>query len=642
MSGSKHIIMSKRKSFPRHVKVPIDYRPIGQDRIGDITIREHQSDTNEFTRQWHQAEADGLVAVTSDGKLLGTHVSGFGDNYDLDDPVTLRTKSESRMCGGGSQPILMGRSATMLDFGQQQFTNIPGVGTEGLGYARWGRGNALPLAMYQASASLPYTASALDFLDRTFFGLGAKPVYVIARSSGGTVTHEEVDYRDAEVYLHERVLQLMSKLEQLTSEDTREDGVITPSPSDDQSSRVVSLPGLSGLSPSGERGEGLYRPKLIKHLEGMLAVANADLEAYYASRAKIDNLIQSNNIPFFLKRWIYDTVRLGICFPLVGLSRDKAGDWKPQIASLEMRDACVMRLEQRDPARQFRINNVYWCEKWRDIPNGVFSDGDAVTFPCINPEHPLKDINDIVNSNKRTRVAERPYWLCYPCYTPTPTKDYYPQLPWWSIFPSQVYQYAATMIYDKATAKQNSTMWGKILFINTAYLAQIFAQAGEEGKTAEGQAKIRKSIYDSVENFLKRRDNNGKLLVMDSYPSADEKQMIDSVRIVDVPRNDDVKASASEIAEICSLVSFSLGVNMDLVGSRPWSTSSATGTAQRELHLLKNGQLSPDRVTFTDFFDHFVFPFNGIDPHFRMRLFYPTLTTLDNSKTGTVEQSDEL
>lgn len=635
--------MSKRKSTTRNVRVPIDYRPIGQGRTGDTSIREHQADTSEFTRQWNQAEADGLIAITPDGKILGTRESGFGDNYDLDDPVTMRTKSESRMCGS-SQPILMGKSATMLDFSQQQFTNIPGVGTEHLGYARWGRGNALPLAMYQASASLPYTASTLDFLDRTFFGLGAKPVYIISRSSGGTVTHEEVDYRDAEVYLHERCLQLISKLEQLTAEDATDDGVPTPSSSDQSSSESVNIPAIispSSILPHSEPSkQSVYRSKLIKHYEGMLDVANADLEAYYASRAKIDNLIQSNNIPFFLKRWVYDTVRLGICFPMVGLSRNKAGDWNPDIVSLEIRDASVMRLEQRDPQRQYRINNVYWCEKWRDMPNGVFSDGDAVTFPCINPEHPLQDISDIVNKNKRTRVAERPHWLCYPCYTPTPTRDYYPQLPWWSIFPSQVYQYAATMIYDKATAKQNSTMWGKILFINTAYLAQIFAQAGEKGKTAEGQAAIRKSIYDSVENFLKRRDNNGKLLVMDSYPSADEKQMIDSVRIVDVPRNDDVKASASEVAEICSLVSFSLGVNMDLVGSRPWSTSSATGTAQRELHLLKNGQLSPDRVTFTDFFDNFVFPFNGIDPHFRMRLFYPTLTTLDNSKTGTVEQSD--
>lgn len=630
--------MSKRKSTPRSVKVPIDYRPIGHGRTGDTTIRDHQADTAEFTRQFQQAEADGLVAITPNGKILGTHVSGFGDNYDLDDPVTARTKSESRMCGG-SQPILMGKSTTMLDFGQQQFTNIPGVGTENLGYARWGRGNALPLAMYQASASLPYTASTLDFLDRTFFGLGAKPVYIISRSSGGTVTHEEVDYRDAEVYLHERVLQLMSKLEQLTATEPQEDDVPTSTSSEQSPSRAVNIEAI--LSPSqSQPASETYRQKLIKHYEGMLGVANADLESYYTSRAKIDALVQSNNIPFFLKRWIYDTVRLGICFPVIGLSRNKAGDWNPDITNLEMRDASVMRLEQRDPNRSFRINNVYWCEKWRDTPNGVFSDGDAVTFPCINPEHPLQDINEIVNKNKRTRVAERPHWLCYPCYTPTPTKDYYPQLPWWSIFPSQVYQYAATMIYDKATAKQNSTMWGKILFINTAYLAQIFAQAGEKGKTAEGQAEIRKSIYDSVENFLKRRDNNGKLLVMDSYPSADEKQMIDSVRIVDVPRNDDVKASASEVAEICSLVSFSLGVNMDLVGSRPWSTSSATGTAQRELHLLKNGQLSPDRVTFTDFFDNFVFPFNEIDPHFRMRLFYPTLTTLDNSKTGTVEQSD--
>lgn len=184
-------------------------------------------------------------------------------------------------------------------------------------------------------------------------------------------------------------------------------------------------------------------------------------------------------------------------------------------------------------------------------------------------------------------------------------------------------------------------MWGKILFINISYLQQIFAQAGEEGKTKEGQKKIRQGIYKRVEDFLRRRDNNGKLLVMDSYPSSDEKQMIDSVRIVDVPApSTAASTSASEIAEIASLISYSFGVNMDLVGSRPGTSSSGSGTAQRELHLLKNGQLSSDRVGFTDFFNNFVFRFNGYDPRFVMTVPYPTLTTLDNSKTGIKVISD--
>lgn len=596
------------------------------------SIKQHQAEVKAFDKEVSSLMGNGFIPIRSDGRLLCLHETGLGDNVNFDDPVDVRRKSESRDCGDGRRGgTLMGNSATMLDYSQQSFNSVPeGVGKKGLGYAKWGPGNALPNHIFKSSAALPYTASVLDYLDRTLFGLGAKVVYVISRYSGGTVTHEEVDYKDAAVYLKERVIQLISKLDALVpEEDSESDG----SAKEDGSVLDILGKGTEPKKPS-------YKSRLIAHIEKQLDEANAELEAYYVGRAKIDAMLLRNNLSFFLKRWVADTVRLGICFPIIKLSATPAGKWQPEATHFYMRDASVMRLEQRDPDDAFRISNVYYSERWRDNANDGLQSSDYIAYPCINPEHPLTELKRIVASNQRTRVGERPYEVCYPSYTPTPTKPYYPQLPWWSIFPSQVYQYAATMIYDKATARRNSTMWGKILFINMAYLAQLFNQAGEEGKTAEGQERIRKSIYDSVENFLRRRDNNGKLLVMDSYPSADEKQMIDSIRIVDVPRNDDVKASASEIAEMASLVSYSVGVNMDLVASRPWAANSASGTAQRELHLLKNGQLSPDRVTFTDFFNNFIFPFNGIPEQFRMRMFYPTLTTLDNSKTGTVEQSD--
>lgn len=609
------------------------------------SIREHQSDVAEFTSQFDKAISDGLIPVTADGSVLGVHEAYFGDIYDANDPVSQMVKSESCACGDGRRDgVLMGNSATMLDYSQQNFSTVPEPATPGLGYAVWGPGNSLPNAIFKSSAAMPYTASALDYLDRTFFGLGAKIVYTIARYSGGTVTHEEIDYLDAEVYLKERIIQLLARLDQLQTPQTPSslplegeggmgtgnDNIITPT-----------RPVGNNSAPLGEAGEGSsYHDKLISHIEKQLDEANAELESYYTSRARIEALLANNNLSFFLKRWIADTVRLGICFPVIKLSSTKAGKWTPTIDHFEMRDASVMRLEQRNPNNSFKIDHVYYSERWRENASGKLAIADYVHYPCINPEHPLVDLRVIVNQNHRTKVNDRPHEVCYPCYTPTPTKPYYPQLPWWSIFPSQVYQYAATMIYDKATARKNSTMWGKILFINTAYLAQIFAQAGEKGKTAEGQQAIRKDIYDRVERFLKRRDNNGKLLVMDSYPSADEKQMIDSIRIVDVPRNDDVRASASEVGEMASLISYSLGINMDLVGSRPFASSSTSNTAQRSLHLLKNGQLSPDRVTFTDFFNNFIFVYNQIDRHFQIRLTYPTLTTLDNSKTGTVENSD--
>lgn len=613
-------------------------------------------DHRQFTSEWQNAVSEGFVAYNQNGEVFydpssSMYCCGFGDSVDSSNPVLQRMNQEIMQgktydiegneiqgacsCGydGRRGGLLMGTDATMLDWSQNVFVKVDSCGTEGLGYAVWGPFNVWPVVLYRAASSMPLTAAVIDYLERTLFGLGPQIVYCISRYSGGTVTHEEVPYKDAEVYLKEYVRQCTDHLLALLDEEG--ESVMM---GDENHPQFIDL--LEGIETNKPTMRQAYLKKRIEAAEKQLKNANEQLDSYWKTRSEIDKFLDNNNISYFFKRWINDCVLYGICFPMVGLTRSGAGKWEPKICNIEMREACVMRLEERNPANKNKIDYVYESERWREDGNCQLRAMDYVAHPAIMPEHALGDLRSLVVKNHRTRVGQRPCWICCPNYTPTPTKPYYPQMPWWSIFPSQVYQYASTIIYDKAAAKKNSTMWGKILFINTAYLAQIFNQAGEEGKTAEGQAKIRRGIYNNVEQFLKRRDNNGKLLVMDSYPSADEKQMIDSIRIVDVPQNVDSKASISELTEMASLVSYPCGVNMDLIGSRPGTQANSTGTAQRELHLLKNGQLAPDRVTFTDFFNKFIFPFNDYDSHFRMIVNYPTLTTLDNSKTGTVDMHD--
>lgn len=562
---------------------------------------------SDFDKEARLAAQDGLVPIIPT-LALGTKYRPGGSSVDAGDPVQQRLEGERAripsvdaeaacMCGS-SAGVLMNGSATLFDYSQNNFGPVDGCGTEGLGYAVWGPLNDLPCAIYSAAAALPFSEAAIDYVERTLFGCGPQVMYCITRYVGGTVTHEEVPYRDAEVYLKANIRRIALKVDETYG------------------------------------GPGVHQ------YEEELEDAKAALASYRETRDKIDTLLERNNLNYFYKRWIADTVRLGICFPLVGLSRSGAGKWEPDIVNFELRDACVMRLEERDPADEMRINHVYYSERWRDCGARHLAQMEYVAYPCVMPEHATTDLQRIIRANQRTKVSQRPFWICAPNFRPTPTKPYYPQLSWWSIFPSQVYQYASRLIYDKASARRNSTMWGKILFVNVSYLSMIYAQMGEKGKTREGQEEIRTEIYNNVNSFLRDPSNNGKLLLMDSYMSADEKQMIDSVRIVDVPRNDSTVAKAADIAEVASLVSYCFGVNMDLVGSRPWTSSSSTGTAQRELHLLKNGQLSPDRLTFCDFFNGFLFRHNHYDPRFRMVVRYPTLTTLDNSKTGTLEQHD--
>jgi len=125
---------------------------------------------------------------------------------------------------------------------------------------------------------------------------------------------------------------------------------------------------------------------------------------------------------------------------------------------------------------------------------------------------------------------------------------------------------------------------------------------------------------------------------MDSYTSADEKQLIDSVRIVDVPQASE-KDSDAALQIATSAVFFALGVHPALVGATPGSTASS-GTFQRELHLLKVTQLSPRQRRYLAFLNG-IARFNGWPRHATFVIKQATLSTLDASKTGIVETHEE-
>lgn len=517
---------------------------------------------------------------------------------------------------------LMGNDATMLDYSQSVSIPIEGAGTEGLGFIPWGRHNDLPTKIFRISASLPYTAQALQYLADTATALGPRLMYQLARYSGGTVTDEMIPYENAGVWLRQRERELMEKLISLT-------------PSEPSASSALSAPSAF-ITPSA------LNTSLRASYEQELSQIQEDYKEWLRTMEEVKEFHERNNLDQHYHHCMEEDVRLDIYFPTVGLSRGGSGKWNPRIVAIDVLDAACTRFEEKD--ENWKINCVYFSKRWRDDvfvskANAVVNaaNGEVVTYPVSLPEHNFTDITEYAKANQRTRVGSRQLWWCCPLYNPTPTKEYYPQPAWWSIFPSQVFQYASTLIYDKAIARKNSTMWGKILFINTSFLQTVFMQLGIEGDQ-EKQKEYRQKIYQKVDDFLRRRDNNGKLLVMDSYMSADEKNLIDSVRIVDVPQASEKDSDASlQIAT--SAVFFALGVHPALVGAEPGKTGNS-GTFQRELHLLKVTQLSSRQRRYLAFLNS-IARFNGWDPHAVYVIKQATLTTLDNSKTGVVETTND-
>lgn len=244
----------------------------------------------------------------------------------------------------------------------------------------------------------------------------------------------------------------------------------------------------------------------------------------------------------------------------------------------------------------------------------------------------------MVKADSYVSYSKRHSWYCAPIIIPSGSHFYYPVPQWWSVFTSKAYQYASTLINDQATARQNSTMWGKMIFINNIYLQAVFAAQGAD--TEEEKQTVRNQIWNKINEFLKRKENNGKTIALDSILSPDGKTMMPSVEIVDVPQLSSSGDFSEELEEITSIIFFAMGIHPGLIGAIPGKTKSNSGTYQRELTLLKQNQLSSRQRQFLRFFQN-INVFNGWDSHAKWIIKQQVLTTLDRSPEGTVESSSE-
>ena len=518
--------------------------------------------------------------------------------------------AEQRMSGdnciGGSAAQ---GAFSLFDSRQPAPVPVSGAGTKGFGFIPWGPQNMLPNLIYNLEKCLPYTATALKYIIDLTTGLGPKLMYRFPRYVNGTVKTELVPFEDAGVLISGRISELRESLRQVGGEDGQ--------------ATVSWEQALSGKPEEPEIGSPQW--ELKKLLE--------DYRTWERTDKEWKAFCESNNLGLHFLKCMTDDVHMDMYFPTVGLSIGKAREeWNPKIVTLGFIPAVCARLEEMD--ERLRVNFVYYAEKWRKDTTTKLEAKDIVAYPALMPENMLAELRRQVEKNKSKAPRNRPTWFCCPTYYPSVDKPYYPIPAWWSIFPSRTYDYAATLITDKAVARQNATMWGKIIFINSEYLRSACDEL--QATTPEAIEQVRQGIYQKVNQFLQRRENNGKTIVLDSFVGPDGKTLQKSVEIVDVPNTTDAKELKDELEEISSIIFFAIGVHPALIGAVPGKSGSTGGTYQRELQLLKQNQLSPRQRIYLQFLKN-VYTFNGWDPHGELVIRQQVLTTLDRSATGTEE-----
>lgn len=537
-----------------------------------------------FRERVDELKANGYAVLDTPMQFIQPHVESI---YSGD--AQAATSSESYI--GGHDTSVVGRYS-MFDAKQSSPKPVKQQGRKSvLGYIPWGPMDNLPNQIFRYASSLPYTAAALKYLIDLTVGLGPALTYRWTRWTGGTVKTDNIPWDDAGTMLRARVQEL--------EDARRRTGIIT----------------FPGNQPDTE-----------------LEQARNDLKEWERTDVEVREFLDNNNLEHHYQQCMTDYHHVGIFFPTYGLSRGRTGGWKPKIVKVGHIPAVCARFEQMD--EQWRINHVYFSELWRRDSTPNLEQKDYVEYPTLMPDNDLQHLREVVNANQHTQVRRRPLWFCAPCFQPTMATPYYPRMAWWSIFPSLIYEYASTLVYDKAVARKNATMWGKIIFINLSYLKQLYNQLGAD--TPEKQEEVKRKIYESVNEFLKRRENNGKTLVLESFLSGDEKTLWRSVEIVDVPQASSGAQTKDELEEISSIIFFALGVHPALIGATPGKSGSTGGTFQRELQLLKMQQISPVQRIYLRFLQN-ICRFDRWDSHAEWIIRQQVLTTLDRSGTGLEE-----
>ena len=495
----------------------------------------------------------------------------------------------------------------------------------GQGYVKWGAADNIPSVIPPLAMSSPYTAAPLRYIADLITGLGVHYMY---RMPDG----ELVEFRDAGELLQQKIDELEEQSETAGGGDIIE--------------RLEKIEGTGQQKPR--------EPKALRRLRDLYAdwertwlgydVAGADGVEMHVPGAK--QFLEENNLDLHLSQCMQDHVMLDIYYPTIGLQRGRRGRWsnpeRPRITRLSMLPSWGCRLGVRNEYNH--INECYFSNSLRTKGAGVSAvstagsadaDRSFKMYPTAMPDSFLSDLSYIVESNQRTRINARPTWVVCPTYYPSLNKPYYPQPAWWSVFTSKAFDFSATILYDKYKQRDNATTFGSILYVSLDFLELAYGDLGIQGDL-EKQREFVDQLDQSVEEFLQHRENTGKMMRQFMWMGPDGKDH-KNVEIVDIKEttNDAVKAGKEELELSTNPIFLALQVDPRLVGV-PMVAASNGGTALREMHLLKQQQLNIHQRLYTRLLEN-ISRWNMWSDKGTWVLKQQTLTTLDNSKTGTVD-----
>jgi len=528
-------------------------------------------------------------------------------------------------------------------------------------YITWGAGNRIPNVISLLCSLLPYTAAALKFNIDLCCGMGPRPMYAYTQYVGGNISQKSIPYDQADKLILGQIRDLQLQLVKLEAEHPE----LTEEQDDlDIITKEQNNPTQGNSSVKKSAAEQM-RDELREQIESLrkdLATWQLTMKQLYGDPDATEaedriGFLGRNNLLQTFQQLYADMLQYNICFPEFELQKSylvpsqqtdpvtgktvmkdvPASQWSPKVVGLKWRNAKTMRLEMM--SNQNRIEHVYISNQWLSSPEQTLptqdSDFKIDALPALTYQQPAQDLERLARDARTARTGKeaRPTHVVMPVTYNEYGHPYYPVPAWYSVFSGDVYTYASLLISDRKKRRDNANVIGRILYVSDEYVQRMYIQRHLD--TPEQRREFfQKEIVEPINNFLKNRDHMGEPMLAYTFKDADGK-VYKSWEIVEVQENNAQQAEANkeELAEISSIILFAWGVDSQLIGNTPGTTTRSGGTDLRERYLLKqvNMALMQQLVLNTL---QVVNVRNQLDPHLNWAIQREVLTTLDNSKTG--------
>lgn len=381
-----------------------------------------------------------------------------------------------------------------------------------------------------------------------------------------------------------------------------------------------------------------------------------DYGIWQKTKTRLDEFLAKSDTLSIMQPAAADRVSFGLCYHTINLNianrkeRMINGQWRPRIVSIGHLPAQKCRKERNDASGVSR--HVYISNAWLN-PQEFTSEHDVTitALPSIDPQHPREDLETRI---EKFRIDEqikhdaaqeeagdqpvfddinlRPTRFVLATGQYTPGRTYYPVPAYWSIY-NDVYQYASTIIRDRAIRKANENMFGRIVYVHSEYLEKLSDQLDAQ-HTEEERLAIKEKEIKKIQDFLSSKFNNGSTFATCSFIGADG-QTHDAFRVETIPYNNTSEASANrtEIQDISGIILFVCECHPDLIGATPGASSSSGGTYQREMMLIKQSLIAPVQHSILAPY-RLARDFNHWDPRLDFTIEQRTLTSLDQKHSG--------